>query len=64
MNEFAGNIPRTLKSCRFLENKSNVPERSQTGENRQVVISPPSTSAETVQIPETDASLLETMTLL
>ena len=39
-------------------------ERSQTEENQQLVISPPGTSAETVQIRETDTLPVKTMTEL
>ena len=39
-------------------------EGSQTGEDQRLVISPPGTSAETVQIPEADTSPVKKMTLL
>ena len=39
-------------------------ERSQSGEDQRQGISPPSTSAETVQISETDTSPVKTMTVL
>ena len=64
MSDFAGNLPRTLISFRRLRKKSNLQERCQTGEDQEVVISPPGTSAETVQIPETDTSPKKTMTAL
>ena len=39
-------------------------ERSQTGEDRQLVFSPPGTFTETVQIPETDTSPVKTIMVL
>ena len=60
----AGNLPRTSISFRCLEKKPNVQERSQTGEDQRLVISPPSTSVEVVQIPETDMSPVKTMMVL
>ena len=39
-------------------------EESQTGEYQHLVNFPPSTSAETIQIPETNTSSVKTMTVL
>ena len=64
MSDFAVNLPRTLISFRRLRKKPNLQERSQTEEDQELVISPPSTSAETVQIPATDTSPKKTMTAL
>ena len=64
MSEFAGNSPRTFICCHCLEKKSNVKEKSQIGEDQELVISPPGTSADTVQIPEIDTSAVKAMTVL
>ena len=63
-SDIAGNLPRTFISFGCSETKANMQERSQTGEGQQLVISPPSTSAGTVRIPETDTSPVNTMTVL
>ena len=64
MSDFAGNLPRTFISFHCLEKKSNVQEKSSTGENQGLVISPLGSSAETVQTPETDTSPVKTLTVL
>ena len=64
MSEFTGKLPRTSICFRCLEKKSNLQRRSQTGEDKRLVNSPRSKSAESVQIPKTDTSPVKTMTVL
>ena len=64
MREFTGNIPQTSINFRCLQKKSNVQEKSQTGEDNRLVVSPPIPSTETVQNLETDTSPVKTMTVL
>ena len=64
MSEFAGIIPQTFINFRSLEKKSNVPEKSQTGEDQRLVMSPPIIFAETAQFHETNKSPVKTMTVL
>ena len=63
-SDFAVNLQRTSISFRWLEKKTNVQEKSQTGEDQRLVISPPGPSPETVQIREADTSPVKTMTVL
>ena len=62
--EFADYLPRTFICFRCLEKKSNVQERSQTEEDQRLLISPSSTYAEIVEIPDTDTPPVKTMTVL
>ena len=64
MSKLAGNLPQTFKSSHCLKKNSNVQERSQTGDNQQLLIFPSGTSVETVRNSETDASHVKTITVL
>ena len=63
-SEPVGKLPRTFISFRCLEKKPNVQKRSQTKEDQQLVISTPSTTAETSQILGRDRSPMKTLTVL
>ena len=64
MSKLAGNLPQTFISFHCLEKNSNAQERSQTGDNQQLLISPSGTSVETVRNSETDASPVKTIMVL
>ena len=64
MGEFAGNLPQTLVKFRCSEKKSKWQGWSQTEEAQQLVISPPSAVAETMEVPQTDTTPVRTMTAL
>ena len=64
MNEIAGNLPRTFISFGPLRKQSKLQETRHTEKSQQLVISSPRAVVETIEIPETDTSPVETMTVL
>ena len=64
LNEFAGNLPQNSIGFGCLENESQLNGGNQTEECRRLVVSSPDTLAGTAEIPETDTSAVNRMTVL